>query len=225
MLRTVKVRFQSGDVRNNGEVVEAEYGNSPSRRRRTVEYDAENYREAAPGNLAGLIKDGKTYSYLCDLDDVQVGSAVVVEVAKRGLYVAEVAEIAIGRIAPARKFVIAHVDLVAYRARLENNAKAEAILQALETREQEIAQIERYRSLAQTDPQAKALLDQLAALDPSYVPGSVSNTAGPAMYRPIGDRSSGQMEDDGPSPVDDPLGSEARVAEAPVATGPGGRFA
>jgi hypothetical protein len=105
--------------------------------------------------------DRKNYSYLTDIDDIVVGDVVVVS-SGPGLGVAKVKHV--GLAGRAANWVIQKVDMDSHRKREERVARIAELKNALQLKKEQFDEVAVFQILAEMDPEAKNMLDELSAL-------------------------------------------------------------
>ena len=108
----------------------------------------------------------KTYHYLTDIEGLQKGDYVVVDSPHRGYACVEVVSTEEDEIAVkhASKWVICKVDLEGYKARMEREKERKALIARLQKMQAEFLAENQFAMLAQTNPDAAALVEKLKEL-------------------------------------------------------------
>jgi len=109
-----------------------------------------------------------SYSYYTDLE-LEAGDFVVVEA--RNSYGLGIVNQTVGlsqsALDKAKGWVVQKVDIAAHKAKAEKRELVKELYNQLEQRRKAIEMRQVYELLADTDPELKALLNQLKAIDPN----------------------------------------------------------
>lgn len=122
-------------------------------------------RQGSSGFDVGVItkSEAKEYVYLWDGPAPEKGSLAVVKVAKE-YHVVTVTGWEPGRASNATKHLVSLLDVVGYEARVAADDERSRLLNELRLRQSKMDEQERYARLAETDPEARAMLDRLMEL-------------------------------------------------------------
>lgn len=103
--------------------------------------------------------NNKSYDFLCDIDDIEIGDYVVTDSAN-GLGVAKVQEINDGVSSKATKFIVQKIDMEKHNIRLEQQKRVATLRQKLEDRRKALQEMHVYQLLAKEDPEMALLLKE-----------------------------------------------------------------
>ena len=106
-----------------------------------------------------------TYHSLSTDESIATEDHVVVESPHSGYSVAKVVDILDGVSVKATKFIVCKVDDSAYRKRIMDAKERAEIVKKLSIKEQKLQEVQRFAHLAENDPEAKAMIERLKALD------------------------------------------------------------
>ena len=103
--------------------------------------------------------NNKSYDFLCDIDDIEIGDYVVTDSAN-GLSVAKVQEINDGVSSKATKFIVQKIDMEKHNIRLEQQKRVATLKKKLDERWKMLREIHVYQLLAKEDPEMALLLKE-----------------------------------------------------------------
>ena len=114
--------------------------------------------------------DMKTYTYMTDIRDIQVGDKLVVEVSQdlKVVTVVQTEGLTPAMRNKAHAWVVAKVDVQGHIDRVQRMQKAQEIRNILRERKEQVEESLIYQHLAQTDPEIGKLMQELHDLDPSF---------------------------------------------------------
>jgi hypothetical protein len=105
--------------------------------------------------------DRKNYSYLTDDETIEKDDVVVVS-SGPGLGLGKV--VAVGTPGRATNWVVQKVDMDAFKKRREQEEKVKGLKLALQLKKEQFDEMAVFQLLAEKDPEAKQMLDELAEL-------------------------------------------------------------
>lgn len=116
--------------------------------------------------FAGAYGSVKTYVYQTDIEGIEVGDTVVVDAPSSGMTCVKVVSVeeSADSVTRATKWIVAKVDVQSYKDRLEADKRRATIIAKLRKRQAMILENNMYAQLAEMDPEAKALVEELKSL-------------------------------------------------------------
>lgn len=116
--------------------------------------------------FATSYSSSKTYVYQTDIEGIEEGDTVVVDAPSTGMTCVKVVSVeeSADSVTRATKWIVAKVDVQSYKDRIEANKRRETIIAKLRKRQSVILENNMFAKLAEMDPEAMKLVEELKSL-------------------------------------------------------------